>query len=55
MNAVPITDPFPLLITDTLMHAVARHEMYSFLDGFSRYNQIKMAPKDEDKITFITY
>ena len=25
------------------------------MDGFSGYNQIKMAPEDTDKMTFITY
>lgn len=29
-------------------------KLYSFLDGFSRYNQVKMTPKDRDKTTFIT-
>ena len=28
--------------------------MFSFMDGFSRYNQIKMAPKDAEKTAFKT-
>ena len=28
--------------------------MFSFMDGFSRYNQIRMAPKDEEKTAFRT-
>jgi hypothetical protein len=28
--------------------------VYSFLDGFSSYHQIMIAPKDKYKITFIT-
>ena len=28
--------------------------MLSFIDGFSRYNQILMAPEDMEKTTFIT-
>ena len=28
--------------------------MLSFMDGFSRYNQILMAPKDMEKTFFIT-
>ena len=28
--------------------------LYSFMDGFSGYNQIKMAPEDMEKTTFIT-
>ena len=35
-------------------HSAAGHEMYSLMDGFSGYNQIKMHPNDEYKIAFIT-
>ena len=28
--------------------------MFSFMDGFSGYNQIRMAPKDAEKMTFRT-
>ena len=28
--------------------------LFSFMDGFSGYNQIKMAPEDMEKTTFIT-
>ncbi|KAH9667290.1 hypothetical protein KPL70_020978 [Citrus sinensis] len=28
------------------------HEFYCFLDGYSRYNQIPIAPKDQEKTTF---
>ena len=40
LNAVTITDPFPLPFNDTMLDTVAGHEMYSFLDGFSGYNQV---------------
>ena len=53
-DAKTIFDPFPLPFTDTLLDAVAGNQIYSFLDGFSGYNQIKMAPEDEHKTTFIT-
>jgi hypothetical protein len=29
-------------------------EVYSFTDGFFRYNQIKIAHEDRDKTTFVT-
>ena len=54
LNAATITDPFPLPFYDTLLDAVAGHEIYSFLDGFSGYDQVLMAPKDRDKTTFVT-
>ena len=28
--------------------------MYSFMDGYSGYNQLAIAPKDREKTTFIT-
>ncbi|RVW76376.1 Retrovirus-related Pol polyprotein from transposon 297 [Vitis vinifera] len=34
--------------------APAGHSMLSFMDGFSGYNQILMAPEDMEKTTFIT-
>lgn len=54
LNASTISDPFPLPFTDSLLDEVAGKEMYTFLDGFSGYNQVKMAPKDMDKTAFIT-
>ena len=30
------------------------HECYSFLDGFSQYNQIRMHLHDQEKTAFIT-
>lgn len=54
LNAVTETDPFPLPFQDTLLDAVAGHQMYSFLDGLSGYNQILMSPEDRDKIAFVT-
>ncbi|MCO5580005.1 hypothetical protein L7F22_033871 [Adiantum nelumboides] len=54
LNAATLIDPFSLPFCDTLLDAVAGHEIYSFLDGFSGYNQILMAPEDKNKIAFIT-
>mgnify|MGYP002775915135 FL=1 len=28
--------------------------MYSFLDGFNGYNQVRMQPDDKEKTTFVT-
>lgn len=47
LNAVTILDPFPLPYMDSILDEVAGHEIYSFLDGFSGYNQIRMAPKNQ--------
>ena len=53
LNAATVTDAFPLPFADGILDAVAGHEMYSFLDGFSRYDQVRMHPKDQEKATFV--
>ena len=47
-------DEFPLPNMDLLIDSVARSAMFSFMDGFSEYNQIRMAPKDTEKTAFRT-
>ena len=47
-------DCYPLPRIDTLIDATAGHEMLSFMDGFSGYNQIKMHKEDIPKVSFIT-
>ena len=39
---------------DVLVENTAGHALLSFMDEFSIYNQIKMAPKDMEKTSFIT-
>jgi hypothetical protein len=46
LNTTTITDAFPLPFTDGVLETVVGHEMYNFLDGFSGYNQIRMAEED---------
>jgi hypothetical protein len=38
---------------DGVLDTVAGHEMYSFLDGFSGYKQIRMAEEDKEKTAFV--
>ena len=47
-------DEFPLPNMDLLIDSAAGSVIFSFMDGFSGYNQIKMAPKDAEKTTFRT-
>ena len=54
LNAATVTDPFPLPFMDMILDAVAGNEMFSFLDCFSGYNQIRMALEDILKTAFIT-
>jgi hypothetical protein len=37
-----------------LVDNAARSSTYSFMDGFSGYNQIKMAQEDKEKTIFVT-
>ena len=39
---------------DVLIDNTGSFSLFSFMDGFSGYNQIKMAPTDMEKKTFIT-
>ncbi len=55
LNAATKKDFYPLPFTDEVLNIVARHDVYSFLDGYSRYHQISIAPKDGYKTTFVTY
>ena len=47
-------DDFLLPHIDMLVDSTTRHSMLSFMDGFSRYNQIMMALEDMEKTSFIT-
>ena len=40
---------------DMLIGSATGHAMFSFMDGFSSYNQIRMSSKDAAKIAFQTY
>ena len=33
---------------------MAGYELYSFQDGFSRYNKVRLASEDQDKTAFVT-
>jgi hypothetical protein len=54
LNKASSKDDFPLIHIDVIVDNVARSSTYSFMNGFSRYNQIKMANKDKEKTTFVT-
>jgi len=46
-------DHFPLSFMDQMLKRLAGQFFYCFLDGYSRYNEIVMNPKDQEKIAFI--
>ena len=45
---------FPLPRIDLIVDATAGHELLSFMDAFSGYNQINMDPDDQEKTSFVT-
>nr|XP_034909787.1 uncharacterized protein LOC118045297 [Populus alba] len=54
LNKASPKDDFPLPHIDILVDNAARNSTYSFMDGFSGYNQINMAIEDRAKTTFVT-
>jgi len=52
LNSMTRKVHFPLPLMDQILERVAGHEFYCFLDGYSGYNQIKIALKDQEKTTF---
>ena len=51
-NKATRKDYFPLPFLDKMLDRLAGHEYYCFLDGYSCYNQISIAPEDQEKMTF---
>ncbi|RDX85176.1 hypothetical protein CR513_33672, partial [Mucuna pruriens] len=49
LNRASPKDNFPLPHIDILVDNTAQHTFYSFMDGFSGYNQIRMAQEDREK------
>ena len=54
LNRVSPKDDFLLPHIDILVDNTTNFSLFSFMDGFLGYNQIKMAPEDMEKTTFIT-
>ena len=52
LNEVTRKDHFPLPFIDQLLERVYGHPYYCFLDGYSGYFQIEIAPEDQEKTTF---
>ena len=52
LNTVTRKDHFPLPFIDHMLDKLVGYSHYCFLDGYSGYNQIAIAPKDQEKSTF---
>ena len=47
-------DSFPLPRIDLIVDATFGHELLSFMDTFSGYNQFRMDPNNQEKTSFVT-
>ena len=54
LNKACLKDDFSLPHIDVIVDSAASSAMYSFMDGFSGYNQIMMVVMDKIKTAFIT-
>ena len=54
LNRACPKDNFPTPFIDQLIDACAGHEVLSFMDGFSGYNQIQIRKEDQYKTAFTT-
>ncbi|GKD99996.1 hypothetical protein Tco_1387980 [Tanacetum coccineum] len=52
LNDATRKDHFPLPFIDQMLERLSENEFYCFLDGFSRFFQIPIAPEDQEKTTF---
>ena len=54
LNRACPKDSYPLPWIDIMVDSTVRHELLSFMDAFSGYNQIKMEEDDQERISFVT-
>ena len=52
LNAATRKNHFPLPFIDQMLERLAGYRYYCFLDGFSGYTQVSIAPEDQDKTRF---
>ena len=54
LNTACPKDSFPFPRIDQLVNSTAGHELLTFMDAFSGYNQILMKEEDQEKTAFVT-
>ena len=52
LNTATRKDHYPLPFIDQMLDRLAGHPHYCFLNGYSGYNHITIAPKDKERTTF---
>ena len=54
LNKACPKDSYPLPQIDLLVDSMAGHQLLSFMDAFSDYNQIKLEQSNQEKTSFVT-
>ena len=54
LNKACPKDSFPFPRIDQLVDSTVGHKLLTFMDTFSRYNQIKISKEDQEKTALIT-
>ena len=54
LNKACPKDSYPLPRVDVLVDFTAKHQLLSFMDAFSGYNQIRIHEDDQEKTSFVT-
>ena len=54
LNKACPKDSYPLSRVDVFVDSIAQHQLLSFMDTFSGYNQIQMHEDDQEKTFFVT-
>ncbi|XP_016747381.1 uncharacterized protein [Gossypium hirsutum] len=52
LNKATKNDHYPVLFMDQMLERLAGRSLFCFLDGYSRYLQVPIAPEDQEKTTF---
>ena len=52
LNRATLRDYFPLPFIDQVLDTLSGKQYFSFLDGYSGYNQIQIALEDQENTTF---
>ena len=54
LNKAYPKDSYPLPCIDQLVDSTVGHRLFSFMDAFSGYNQIRIDKADQEKTSFVT-
>ena len=54
LNKAYTKDSYPLPRIDLLVDSTTGHQLLSFIDAFSSYNQIKLEEFDQEKTSLVT-